>query len=78
MGHPKQPFPFLSRSWIRATLPEYMAPWTPNDGGSCQHVYSPLDGIEVRRVGEVHSPVKSGTELTDYHILGMWLVLSKA
>ena len=33
---------------------------------------SPLDGTEVRRVGEVHSPVKSGTELTDYHILGMW------
>ena len=67
MGHPKQPFPFLPGPWIRATRPEYMAPWTPNDAGSCQHVYLPLDRTEVRRVGEVHWPVKSGTELTDYH-----------
>ena len=78
MGHPKQPFPFLSGSWIRATLPEYMAPQTTDGAGSCQHVYSPLNGTEVRRVGEVHLPVQSGTELTNYHILGMWLVLSNA
>ena len=78
MGHSKQPFPFLSGSWIRATPLEYMAPQTTDGAGSSQHVYSPLNGTEVRRVGEVHLPVQSGTELTDYHILGMWLVRSNA
>ena len=76
MGHPKQPFPFIPGSWIRATPLKYMAPRTTDVAGLCQHVYSPLNGTEVRRVGEVHLPVQSGTELTDYHILGMWLVRS--
>ena len=76
MGHPKQPFPFLPGSWIRATTLKYMAPRTTDDAGSCQHVY--LLGNEFKRVGEVHLPVQSGTELTDYHILDMWLVHSNA
>ena len=48
-----------------------MAPQTTDGAGSSQHVYSPLNGTEVRRVGEVHLSVQLGTELTDYHILGM-------
>ena len=76
MGHPKQPFPFLSGSWIRATLPECMAPRTTDDARSCKHVY--LLGNDFKRVGEVHLLVQLGTELTDYHILGMWLVRSNA
>ena len=74
MGHPKQPFPFLPGSWIRATPLKYMAPRTTDGAGSCQHVY--LLGNEFKSVGEVHLPVQSGTELTNYHILDMWLVRS--
>ena len=66
---PTQLFPFLFDPWIRATRPEYMAPRTTDDARSCKHMY--LLGNDFKRVGEVDLPVQSGTELTDYHILGM-------
>ena len=69
-------FPLSSRVVDQGHPLKYMAPRTTDDAGSCQHVY--LLGNEFKRVGEVHLPVQSGTELTDYHILGMWLVRSNA
>ena len=53
-------------------------PRTTDAAGPVLLLHSPLDGTEVGRVGEVHLPVQSCTELTDYHILSMWLVLSNA
>jgi hypothetical protein len=49
-----------------------------DEAGPFLLLHSPLDGTEVKRVGEFHLPVQSGTELTDYHIRGMWLVRSNA
>ena len=71
MGHPKQHFPFLPGPWIRATHPEYKR----STHHGCRRAVSALalaiNWTEVRRVGEVHLPVQSGTELTDYHILSI-------
>ena len=47
-----------------------------DEAGPFLLLHSPLDETEVRRVGEVYLLVQLGTELTDYHILGMWLVCS--
>lgn len=76
MGHPKQPFPFLPGSWIRAT-PSSTWPhglrMAPGHASMCT-----CQGTNSRGWKKVHLPVQSGTELTDYHILGMWLVRSNA
>ena len=61
---PTQHFPFLSRLWIRANPLDYRVRLL------CTRMLAAWEWCAMFKEGEgkVHSPVQSGTLLTDYHI----------
>ena len=71
---PIQPFPFLSSPWIRVTLPDYRV------RRLCTHTSrQKINPTSTKRVNDCSTNRSNQVlGLTDYHILGMWLVLSKA
>jgi hypothetical protein len=72
-------FPFLPGLWIRATPSSIEVHEPRNEAGPWLLLHSPCaHGNKVKRV-KIKSTRRSDQvlKLTDYHILGMWLVRSK-
>ena len=60
-SHPHNFSPFFPVRGSGSPAQSTRGPRTADTAGPLLFLHSPLDGTEVRRVGEVHLPVQSGT-----------------